>query len=238
MENLATITDKIQKLWAHATDKGVTESEAALFTSKVHELLARYNLDLSVVESNDTERECVEEIGYQAGAIKTWQSSLAYNVAHLCLCECFTTTNYTQGRKVTDLMFVGTAGNIAMAKALLSHLLTAVPRIRNEKKRSEGMVGNLRWGNSFDLGCASRLNARIREMIAERKAGVSSTLTTEESTALVVVAEQELAKAGQAMALAHPRMKTTYTKPRFSSQGGFSAGYAAGGSISLGRQIR
>jgi hypothetical protein len=237
MENLSSITDRIQKLWTQATDKGVTESEAALFTAKVHELLARYNLDLSIVEQ-PTEEGCIEESVLSAGALKPWQTTLAVDVATLCLATCFQSTTYPQGRAVKHIMFVGSKANIAMAKALFSHLLQAVPRIRNEEKKAEGMTGNLRWGNSFDLGCSSRLRARIREMIAERKAGISATLTPQESTALVVVAEHALAKARSAMVTAHPRMRTHTVRSNYSSRDGYSAGYQAGGRISLGNQIQ
>lgn len=238
MEDMTVVMEKIKKLWTKATDRGVTENEAAVFTQKVHELLARYNLDLSAVEGHEEERGCIEGVGFETGSLSHWQSALALKVGHLCLSECFIASGWNTSRNVSTkrLVFVGTKGNVAMAKALLSYLLEAIPRIRKEEQKKQGIKGNLRWVYSFDAGCANRLLVRIGDILEERTAGKSSTLSQQESTALVVVAGQELSKARAAMMAAHPTLYSWRAQSALSSSAGYAAGYRAGDRIVLDQQ--
>ena len=240
MTDHSVIIEKIKKLWTKAQDDGVTEAEAATFTEKVHDLLARHNLDLSMIAEPEKE-ECVEEVGWDLGTGgKPWQGQVAAAAAKLCLCACFRGSRWNDEKKKTTvvLFFIGTKANVEVTKALVGYLYKALARVRIEEQHRQGITKSQGgWIHAFNAGCGARLSNRMYQLIRDREAAKVTTLTQAETTALVVVADQELKRARETMYAAHPNLRTRSIRTSRADAAGYAAGYSAGDRISLHSQI-
>ena len=152
---------KIQKLLQLSRDEAATEHEAALAATKVHELLASYNLSLAEVEAHAG----VDDSGVQQDMkIEGWKTSRLLpweRLLWLATCKLyFCCSTLSVGRS----FIIGRSHNVIIAKEMLTYLIQTVQRLR---KAHYGK--GRRFLDSFALGCAQSINDKIKEMIAERE---------------------------------------------------------------------
>ena len=152
---------KIQKLLQLSRDEAATEHEAALAATKVHELLASYNLSLAEVEAHTG----VDDSGVQQDMkIEGWKTSRLLpweRLLWLATCKLyFCCSTLSVGRS----FIIGRSHNVIIAKEMLTYLIQTVQRLR---KAHYGK--GRRFLDSFALGCAQSINDKIKEMIAKRE---------------------------------------------------------------------
>lgn len=229
--DINSIKERIAKLSRMTIDNGASENEAMFAAKKIAELLDEHGLTESEIkayaapdstESMETSsygnKKKLHEVQYCVNSIaaffdvKVWISN---NVNSRCM------------------KFFGFPQDVAAAIALTETLVSAM---ENDFKaymatNTEDVHGKT-LRKSFMLGFASRVSQRLKEFKQERK----NLLTGERGTAIVVLKNQVVETKYNELNM---KLRTTYTKASYSNATAFSAGYSAGGRVSLGntRQI-
>jgi hypothetical protein len=158
-----TNIELIQKLFAKASGAGTTEEEAQAFMKKVHELLARHNLDLAkVLKQTNEVQEPVDSEGFRVILPTSWFGSLALATAKMYFCSA-----YVNNRKKT-YYFVGRKNNRTTAMNMFGYFMKTITRLANQKYTDQAN----RY--QFSKGCALRLTSRIYEEIKKAQAPVNN----------------------------------------------------------------
>lgn len=170
MSDNDSIKKKIAKLLAMANDSGASEAEAQLAMEKAQEYLAEYNLSMEDVEGTLKQEDITDE-AFTEQVRETWQISLRTATARLYFCKYYYSTgvideNY---KKATEHNYVGRPHNIAVAKSMTSYLINTIKKLGEEHVAP--IAGDKRMLNgirrNFELGCASKVSARVNEKYRE-----------------------------------------------------------------------
>jgi hypothetical protein len=170
-ENLSAVVEKIRKILALGRDRGATESEAATAMAKAQELMARYNLDMALVEASGKKVEAdrggertKEKV--KGRAMYKWQQKLAKYVSDVNYVYHFIQESWEwsakmgRHKKVPQHVFVGRQANVVTAQIMYEYLCETIERlvpIADNKLRLS------RSAMSWKEGCADRLCQRLRE---------------------------------------------------------------------------
>lgn len=169
-DGLDKIKIRIKALLAKANDTAATVAEAQAFNAKAYELMEKYNLERSSVESVDEAKRTHLTLKVQ---VRPWSQAVLVGVTHLYFCKCFWEV---QGRSHI-VTVVGEESNAAICHAILVMVLRA---IQQEAKSTGG-------GRSFMNGAGYQIQARCLEMRPTHQV----THGNPSSNALVVVGNQE-----------------------------------------------
>lgn len=231
------ITEKVKKLLVLA-ERG-SEHEAAIAAAKAQALLMQHNIDLSQIDTGDSEvDEQVREWLLDAMSRRQiWKGNLAHAIAEVNFCQMWWLG--------PNLKLVGKAHNVEIVRHLYAYLVESVERVTKEagavERRYYQVTPHLfrprAWANSFRLGCTHRLCHRLREQKQRMEtdglpeANVSALACieayTRESEALSQwIIRQQIQLGGKVRSQAR------------TSLSGYQAGKAAGDSISLNRQLK
>lgn len=157
--------DLIQKLFAKAIDAGTTEDEAALFMQKVQELLAKHNLDESVLNKKEVV-EPIESEGFKVILPTSWFAGLANATAQLYFCG----VTMNNGRKT--YYFIGKKHNRVVAMNMFAYFMKTITRMSLERYKDQAR----RY--QFAKGAALRLTVRIYLELEKVKAPIVSTVVS------------------------------------------------------------
>ena len=169
------IIEKVQKMLALADKAG--EHEAAVAATKAQEMLAKYNISMSMVEAEkggSSKREKSENLG----GLYLWQRKLWMNVAELNFCMYFQSAievkrqvarRYHDGTPYTRVKtqrknshrIIGRVVNVAATVALARYLEGTIERLTREK------IGDpkeyfTRYANSYREGLADTVCMKIQ----------------------------------------------------------------------------
>lgn len=225
-----SIVSIIKKLLALTVERGATVDEAKAAAAKVQSLLFQYNLEMSECTATETIEDIDRHdnsLGVPAGSpysnpFKTLYSQICrYNFCKLI--------NVGNGQ----VAIIGKKSNVEVCRYLYEYLsaaLTGLATAAWKKHLNEPayMVGNIRsFKASFVLGAALAIGERLK---AQQEANQNA---NSQCTALVVVSSQQLAMRVKQI---FPRL-TSGRASRVGHSSGYSAGQAAGRSISLNRGV-
>jgi hypothetical protein len=169
-----SVIRKIQKLLAIGQHKTTSENEAAAAMSMAQELLAKYNLDMSIIQDTVVvggtaqEQEKREQTKINKSAAYKWQQRLCRVIAEANFCwywaqefnEQVTRNKEQTWRKVKRHVVLGSEVNSIAVTMMYSYLAETIEDIipyRASEKLSKSAV-------SWREGCASRLEERITEL--------------------------------------------------------------------------
>jgi hypothetical protein len=217
------IIEKINKLLAMANDASTTEAEANLFMSKVQALLAAHNLSEA-----DLKVEEVSPIDVTPSAVTvdtSWFAGLASLVGKTYFCKIYRKKTHVIGRTSlqTYYVFVGKEHNRLIAKSMFEYLMKTIKRLA---KKCQTPKDNF----EFQKGAAVRLGYRLSEEIKKMNAN-----TFGEGGGLPALYNNELALVDEF--LSGTKMKKGNKTTLNTSNSAFSAGYTAGGDVSLNKQV-
>tara|TARA_Y100000310_G_C20662521_1_gene805558 strand:- start:1191 stop:1937 length:747 start_codon:yes stop_codon:yes gene_type:complete len=230
-EEEAKIIEKVRKVMNLAKNAG-SEEEADNAMRQAQAMLAKYNLDMSMVQeggTKDIKRHAVIDV-----AGHTWARWICQGVAHLYFCEYF---NVHTRRAKNGVMhcFVGQSHNVKIAEMISRDVVDFVNERGNAAgkihKRNGGSMSGF-WG-TFRRAAAIRISQRCEELIEKAKTeGINEVVDGEEvtSTAMVVrdAYEKEQADIEKFYKDQEIDIKTRNTKANFSNGVAIDAGQRAG----------
>ena len=236
MKSMDDIIELIANLNAKAKDKGTAEEEAANFAAKVQELLAKHNLDESVLLTKE-ERKAKAPVSHEdldTPYKNKWRKHLAHSVAEMYFCR-YVFVEFNDIKKTVAHRFVGKAHNRVVAIGMFKYLETTVVRLSKEYGRTLPSHYTLKQKNEaryeFEKGCGMQLALRIRREINAAKEGKKANmgnLPALYSTELAIVDEQRDDEDGRTT------VKNTQTKLRGEAA---MAGVLAANDITWNSQI-
>ena len=194
------IIRKIQNLLAKGKDAGVGEAEASLYMAKAQELLAKYNMEYSLVmearvEGGATaaEPEKREKTRMSRSAQYQWQRELWKALAQANFCW-HSIVEVLDGKRASSKksqvpvkrhMVLGRQSNVLAVQMMGEYLEDSMERLVVESGGYANSERMSRGANSWKRGCAERLVQRIEEA-AEKRKDVSEDEKPAGSTALVL----------------------------------------------------
>jgi len=234
--NLDNMRARIRGLMAKTTTNGCTEAEAMMASTKVAELMDKYNFSMNDLE----EREEIIESKYET--IKADLGPVVYvatSIAKFCDVKVWKiSSNVISKRgnvaKKTSLKYFGRTSDIELAKYMTDIISRAMKTSEKEwAKTMKNNYGEVSFSSrtQFQRGMAARISSRLLEMKEERNKAVHDNNQTGFSLVVVKNAEVEEAFNNLSLNLKNARRSTVkYT-------GAFYSGIDAGGKVNLNTGI-
>jgi len=220
------VLSKVRKLFELSNSPN--ENEAALAASKARELLARYNLSIADLPTDDIGSAIAPtEASVSVGkAVKNWVKGLLIHISDGF--ECQHTIRRRKGCN-TILSFIGTPANAEVAVYTFQflyrqlHIMVerAIPRLRREN--SGWSTAALK--SAYLDGAVKRIGEKFREQTEAIRAAERYDCKE------LVLAKDRIIK--NYMAAAFPNIRMEYGRKRFVSAAAFDKGYSDAGTINL-----
>ena len=156
------VIDRVRKLMALANDAGAAEGERDNALRMAHNLLTKYNLELSDVgEKEKIEPRDLHSRTYYG---RPWARVASGAVAELFFCEYLYVG--AGDAKLTRHYFIGRESNATTAMMMAEFIVNSIAREGKRRNSLEG-TGRNAWYRSFCTGAAYRLVSRVKEMMKE-----------------------------------------------------------------------
>lgn len=174
-EDLAKVVERVQKLLALAA-RNPNEAEAASATSKAHELLAAYNLDMIAVERAQGGSAKREAAALKGGAY-AFQRQLWRDIAELNMCLYFPYKVRKPAREVQkregytkvvrgytfEHRVVGRVANTTATRVMAQYLEQVIERLVRERLGGDHRQLFSRWAMSFREGVCAEIRAKVQD---------------------------------------------------------------------------
>ena len=222
------IVNRIRKMLALASDNAASEGERDNALRMAYNLMAKYNIDQSKVESvEEQERRVNYDI---TGWSMLWAVHIHNVIAPLFFCK------YYRGRKINGTKlehhFVGKESNAVTASYMATFIVTSVLK----EGRANGWHNLSAEMRSFDLGVVHKLQERVTEI---RKAAEQDS-AGEPGTAIVLASLYKTELEANLAFLNNEGIglkKAGHRGRAANNIGAYQAGQEFGGSINLNRQV-
>lgn len=230
------IIERIRKMLALANDAGATEGERDNAMRMAHATLAKYNLDIAMIEASGTKKAKGEERTKEVGTFygRPWARNVCVSVAKLMFSEYV----YVSAKRATDTghYFIGRHSNAITATELARFVVESILREAKRHERSHG--GGWATVRAFAWGAARRIGERVEEIRADAEKEPVTVPTG--GTALVLASVYAIEAEQNALAVAtyFPTLRTGRSGKGVYDSDAYGAGKAYGGSISLNPQLK
>lgn len=183
------VLEKVKKLVA--LSKSSNEHEAALALERAQALLAEYNLSIADIEKDESNPDFIISRSPVQDSMP-YRRQVGHNISLLYFCTYFYEAVpamskrgnvYTRDRHC----IVGAQHNVVVAQMMFDYLVKAIDRLAREGAAEVGKEAYWSFQTAFKVACTSRLCARIKERIAQARAG--TTPTTNKSGGLPALAD-------------------------------------------------
>lgn len=181
-EKQTSVIEKIKKLFAMAqrhknNDGSSNEAEATAAMSRAQELLAKYNLDMAMIQDSPEQQVTNnatgkrEKVKVKRSAMYKWQQHLwkALAEANFCWHWVVDTTEFRWGkdRRVKRHVILGSEANVVIVQMMGDYISETIERLVLENySKAESLSSS---ANAWREGCAARLIERIQERAEEMK---------------------------------------------------------------------
>lgn len=225
------IIGRVKKMLALANDSGASEGERDNALRMAYNLIAKYNLSMSSIESHGEESR-VDESGSFRG--QPWVVSVVSSVAQLFFCKYY----FVKKKGMNyDHHFVGKDSNAVTARYMAEFVVTSI--IAQGRKESRAIGESSAWRRSFFMGAADRIRSRIIELRKEEgdsnKKDVASGGT---SLVLASVYDSERKANEDWLASQGVSLRTKKITSKVAAHmSGYSSGDSFGKTIQLSRQV-
>jgi Protein of unknown function (DUF2786) len=222
------IIDRIRKMLRLASDAGATEGERENALRMAHATLAKYNLDIAMVEESGGKVE-----GEERGVLRAvfygrpWARQVANAVAELFFCSYICSTH--KKAKMTQHCFVGRQSNAITAREMSAYLVESIIK----EGRKFRPLGNAAC-RSFAIGAAISIRRRVDLLIEERS---QEKATPGTSLVLASLYSREAAANKLVFDQAFPKTQKTSGGKDVNSDIGYAAGREYGQNVSFDRQV-
>jgi hypothetical protein len=216
--DITPIIDKIKKLLALSTSSN--PHEAALAAAKAQEMLARYNLEVSQVQTSEPVSR-YEQTALSTGP-RVWRRQLLHIIAKYNFCQ----TIYDSQRK--QVLLIGERHNSEAVQVLYEHLAQQLDHMALESyQNSSRELPAITWKDSFYAGAIHSLDLRL---CAQQSTFAT---TSSECRSLVVMKREELHKAVRRL---YPNLQNSHAK-RVRACDGYYEGVQAGRNVALHKAL-
>lgn len=227
----ATILERIRKLLALAESSNVHEAAAA--AAKAQELMTKHRIEQAELEGVDVleDEPVLNEEAESFLGRKPWRELVLRGLAEANGCETYITKQRRTGR--ITLRVLGPASDAGLVRYMHAYLTREVERLsglaakaeRETRRRDGGDAWGVRlaWHNSFRLGAAAELKARLMEASTRTMADASGT----------ALARIEKTDKRVELALAALNLGQRKHRARYKHSDAFRAGREAAGTINL-----
>jgi Protein of unknown function (DUF2786) len=226
----SVILDKVRKLLAKAEDPACTAEEAAAFTDKAAELIAKYGVDRALLAARDPTTDAVaDRLVEIVPPYARDKVGLLAGVAAALRCRAVVRDAESDGRRAFSVHLFGFGSDLERIELLFTSLLV---------QAAYGLAGTTpppleniaAFRRSWLAGFSRTVGLRLRE--AERVAadGAPDEAVPGKSTALVLADRSDQVR--QRVAEAYPRLSAV--GPRRLAGSGLRSGMAAGRRADLG----
>jgi len=203
------------------------EAEAAAFAAKAAEMMAQYGLEeaqLSVEEQSGIEKDEFND---------GWSISPARKHLASAVCRLYMVRPILTGHKNWTL--VGRKHNIVMCREMMEYLVNTTQRLSSQWKRENGATEGQR--TDFKRGCFVRLTERIGELRKQQEQAAQPKFNAKGNPEnLPALYQQEKSLVDRQVAVFFPNLGKS-RRSTVHMGAAASHGYAAGGSVSLNRQV-
>ena len=171
------VLDRIRKLLRLAADKGATQEEAESALLMAQRLMVEHGLNESQVEEAPTPEEMkIEEgVAEDIGRTESWRGRLGSVIADNFRCKSFWRQMRTAKPIRSLLVFLGHAGDVAIAKEVYQCATEVALREAGSYCRSRGRTGSRQdpegramW-NEFLIGFSVGLREKYRSQVQSNK---------------------------------------------------------------------
>jgi Protein of unknown function (DUF2786) len=230
-----TILEKVRKLLATAEDPACTLDEAAAFTDKAAQLIAKYGVDRALLAQTAPETDPVGDliIGLHAPYALD-KSGLLAGVAGALRCRSVRREHWQGDRRSYTMHLFGFASDLERVDLLYTSLLVQasyglasapVPRHENVAAYRRS------WLIGFTSAVVGRLRAAESRAAAAAEADARAEGASVGESVALVLADRSV-RVDAAVSEAYPRLRSA--GPRLLRGSGASRGYAAGERADLG----
>lgn len=219
------VLERIKKMLALSNDSGATEAERETALHMAYNTLAKYNLSLSDLPSEDT-TEARERQDVVISADR-WARNLSMAVAKLFFCKYFYSQTGTSGKDKHN--FVGRQSNVITAKYMSEYLIKSIKREASKRYTSPTTPN----GRSFCVGTVRSIGGRVEQMLQQ-----DTESTPGNAVALIGVHKRE--EEANASWLADEGTSLQTSKGRADNSlrsGAYHSGKEYGKSVSLNQQV-
>ena len=223
------ILDRVRKLLAIANDERANEGERDNALRMAHNLLAKYQLDMSDVDAREREKQDPRGHFQNDGWNMLWCKDVRNAIAKL-----FDTTYYF-GRKINatrgEHHFVGRESNATTAMLLSDWIIRSILREADQRYKHRLTPE----GRSFAMGVAYKLYERVDQLKAAKQQEFKE---AGYSIVLADASRVELEENGKYISKVLGRNLTVRNRKRTSvNADAFSSGEEYGSSINLNTQL-
>ena len=225
------IIARMKKLLAMSED-GANEHEAMLATKRLHSLLAKHNISMSELS---TEENPVGEGGFESRS-RPWRRLVAAKIAELYFCSFY----YQQSARsnCVHYMFIGSEANRAFAIHISNLIFKAIEYdARVESKRMYGKEEGS-FVNSFWTGAKQRIIERCDDLIDSAKEGTLEDENGINLPALLPVYEQNQIRIDDWKSINLPDLRKKMTTTSINNRYGLAKGRQAGNRVQLSRSLQ
>lgn len=243
MTDRSAIIEKLRRLMAMTVENGASEAEAIIAAEKAAALMAEHNLSYATVEEITAEAYADDERPWFRGSMGRDRAAPIPPVVHCLNAICdLTGTLHMFSRYRGSLVFFGPKHATEVAHYLVVILSRAMDRewasYRTTLRRSQVR----RYRGPFFLGIASRIDRRLRDMIAAQRRSDAAPSETDETamtaSAAMAVVRVDILK--QKFTDAHPKITETRAGHRLGPQtnrGALIDGIRAGDNVAINQGI-
>lgn len=195
MSNKDKIIRNIRKLLALSNSNNENEAHSAMLMAQ--KLMAKHNIEISLVENNATDHNVIEEQADKKSHKTKWKRWLANIIAINFKCETF-----LRGYGTYNTIFVGKQENVDICKVVYLSAVRFIDNFFTEywKNANSPVSACKRLKNSYALGFITRL----REKFEEQKI-----VAEQEGWALVLVKDTDVVKYMEQKNLKYSEASTT-----------------------------
>ena len=240
--NMESIKGKIQKLLALSRDEGASEQEAELALLRAHELLAKYNLEMTDIKDlkvDDISHEkIIEELREE------WIRTIYQRVAKMYFCKYYYSSGHLNSKyqKAIQHNVIGREHNRAVANEMTYYLIDTIKRLGQE--HTDPIPGDKREINkikrNFELGCAHRVSSRISTLTIQKMAdnGDDKLENHYAGKNLPALYKTELQLCDDFLKNEGVRLSSSRGRANVTAGEAYRRGQSAGNSVSLNTQIK
>lgn len=234
-EEKQAIARKIRALLAKTVEAGATEAEAMMAMTKAHELLAKYQLQLSDLDLRE-EGTTLKTFDYNEVA-----ESLYAKVGKYCECKGWRGSTLkqvpvgkrgkTKWQNVYEINFLGVKSDAIFAEWLLAALISFVENQQADYYLDHDHVSTA-MSRDFVVGCCARINERLAAEIQKRDFDRKFSASTGRDLVPLknAMITEELNRLGLRF--------TSYSNTRrYANDSAYAAGKAAGDNVGFNRPV-
>lgn len=235
---------KLLALKQKTVENGCTEAEAQAAAEMVQALLLKYNIDISELDSDERQKEKIEENhGEFSGRMAGWKIQLMGVLADHYLCKMLILTTRVQGKHGKKLLLVGKPINTAIAREMYDYLVQIIHdlswKAMDEERAQRGtkLYGEGRaYAEAWRQGCVNRINERLIEKRAKMATqGDSQNNVT--ALQIINLYERENQLIEEFIKSTFGKLGTHTTKQAW-HRDAYHKGYKRGDSIGLDNQLK